>query len=194
MTKKLINVLISFFILILGAVGLAIITTGDDNFADLNNFFNPPVSGMKITSSAFSNHQAIPTTFTCNGDNTNPPLQFSDIPSQAKSLVLLVEDPDAPQPNWLHWLVYNIPPQTTSIAQNSLPDQATQGTNDFDTTRYQGPCPPLGQHRYNFKLYALDQATSFPPGSTRQAIESAIDGHVIATAELIGIYQRPDDR
>src|SRR5881275_684476 len=111
---------------------------------------------MKITSSAFREGESIPSKFTCDGGDTSPPLQIGDVPSGAKTLALIADDPDAPGGLFTHWLVWNIPPQTSSIAEGSAP-KGVQGANDFGKSGYRGPCPPPGRHRYSFKIFALDR-------------------------------------
>src|SRR5260370_33348157 len=111
---------------------------------------------MNISSPAFANNQPIPDKYTCTGDNINPPLEFSHIPAQAKSLVLMVDDPDAPSGLWVHWTIFNMPPSITHIAENTKPETGTEGITSFGKPGYGAPCPPLGTHRYFFKLYALD--------------------------------------
>jgi Raf kinase inhibitor-like YbhB/YbcL family protein len=144
---------------------------------------------MKITSAGFQDGGTIPEKFTCTGANVNPPLHFADIPAQAKSLALVVDDPDAPGGIFLHWLVWNIDPKTTNIAENSVPRNAMQGRNGFGKGAYGGPCPPSGTHRYYFKVYALDVAKLEGP-STRTDVEFAIQSHAIARGELMGRYSK----
>src|SRR5438034_2460645 len=120
---------------------------------------------MKVTSSAFQEGANIPSKFSCDGANTSPPLQISDVPSEAKSLDLIVDDPDAPSGLFTHWIVWNIEPATGQIAENSSPTGGSQGTNDFGKSGYGGPCPPLGTHRYFFKLVALDEKLSLKAGA-----------------------------
>ena len=144
---------------------------------------------MKITSSAFQQGGNIPSKFTCDGANTSPPLQISDMPSEAKSLVLIVDDPDAPSGLFTHWAVWNISPQTSAIAEGSTPKGA-QGTNDFGKSGYGGPCPPSGTHRYYFKIFALDRELDLPSGAKRSELNTAMKGHVIAQGELMGRYSR----
>lgn len=147
-------------------------------------------SAMQITSSVFQHNQPIPTKYTCDGENINPPLTFSDVPAQAKSLVLINDDPDALAGTWVHWTVWNIPPTTTAISENSVPQGAVEGVTSFRKPGYGGPCPPSGTHRYFFKLYALDTTLSLGPSATKQDLEKAMEGHILAKAEFIGLYSR----
>ncbi len=144
---------------------------------------------MKITSSAFQQGGNIPSKFTCDGANTNPPLQISDVPPEAKSLVLIVDDPDAPGGLFTHWAVWNISPQTSTIAEGSTP-KGVQGTNDFGRSGYGGPCPPSGIHRYYFRISALDRELDLPFGAKRSQLDAAMKGHVIAQGESMGRYSR----
>jgi Raf kinase inhibitor-like YbhB/YbcL family protein len=145
---------------------------------------------MKITSTAFQDNGDIPTKFTCDGADVNPALHLDTTPVEAKSLVLIVDDPDAPVGLFTHWLVWNIDPKTTEIGESSVPSSAVQGTNDFPKTGYGGPCPPSGRHRYYFKIFALDQTLNLKPGTKRKEVDAAMLGHVIAQAELMGRYSR----
>jgi Raf kinase inhibitor-like YbhB/YbcL family protein len=144
---------------------------------------------MKITSSAFQQGANIPSKFSCDGADTSPSLQIQEIPPEAKSLVLIVDDPDAPSGLFTHWIVWNISPQTSTIAEGSAP-KGTRGTNDFGKSSYGGPCPPSGTHRYFFKIFALDQELNLASGSKRAQLDSAMKGHVIAQGELMGRYSR----
>ena len=144
---------------------------------------------MEITSSAFHEGGNIPSKFTCDGSDTSPPLQITGIPSEAKSLVLIADDPDAPGGLFTHWLVWNIPPQTNSIAERSAP-KGVHGTNDFGKPDYKGPCPPPGTHRYSFKVFALDRELDLRGGAKRGQLDAAMKGHVIAQGELVGRYAR----
>jgi Raf kinase inhibitor-like YbhB/YbcL family protein len=144
---------------------------------------------MKITSSAFQQGANIPSKFSCDGANTSPPLQFSDPPTEAKSLVLIVDDPDAPSGLFTHWAVWNISPQTITIAEGSTP-KGVQGTNDFGKSGYGGPCPPSGSHRYYFKIFALDRELDLPFGAKRGQLDAAMKGHVVAQGEVMGRYSR----
>jgi Raf kinase inhibitor-like YbhB/YbcL family protein len=144
---------------------------------------------MKITSSAFQQGANIPSKFSCDGANTSPPFQISDVPSEAKSLILIVDDPDAPSGLFTHWAVWNISPQTSTIAEGGTP-KGVQGANDFGRSGYGGPCPPSGTHRYYFKIFALDRELDLPFGAKRSQLEAAMKGHVIAQGELMGRYSR----
>jgi Raf kinase inhibitor-like YbhB/YbcL family protein len=144
---------------------------------------------MKITSSAFQQGGNIPSKFSCDGANTNPPLQISDAPREVKSLVLIVDDPDAPSGLFTHWAIWNISPQTSTIAEGSTP-KGVQATNDFGRSGYGGPCPPSGTHRYYFKIFALDRELDLPFGAKRSQLDAAMKGHVMAQGELMGRYSR----
>lgn len=143
---------------------------------------------MKITSSAFQPGGDIPPKFSRDGGNTNPPLHIEGTPENAKSLVLVMDDPDAPVGLFTHWLVWNIDPQTTGIAEHSVPEGAVEGTNDYPTAGYGGPQPPSGTHRYYFKFFALDKTLDLRAGAKRSELEQAMKGHVIAQGELMGRY------
>lgn len=132
----------------------------------------------------------IPEQFTCKGANQNPPLQFQGIPASAKSLVLIVDDPDAPGGTFNHWLLWNIAPTSNKIAANTVPAGAREGENDFGKTGYGGPCPPSGVHRYVFHLLALDRKLDLNAGAKRSALDQAIAGHVVGRGELMGRFGR----
>lgn len=145
---------------------------------------------MKIESPEFQNNQTLPGRYTCEGLGVNPPLEFSDVPASSKSLVLVVEDPDAPSGTYIHWLVWNILPQTLGIGENSAPNGATEGLTSAGTKGYVSPCPPTGTHHYIFKLYALDDVLNLPPDTTFGQLERAMSGHVVASAQLTGLYAK----
>ena len=147
-------------------------------------------SSMKISSPAFENNQFIPVKYTCDGEDINPPLQIENVPKEAKSLVLIVDDPDAPIGIWSHWVVFNIDPSVQFIEEDSSPEGAVEGLNDFKKHSYGGPCPPSGTHHYYFRLYALDTTLDLSSEATREDVLEAIKGHILASAELIGLYQR----
>nr|MDO8132980.1 YbhB/YbcL family Raf kinase inhibitor-like protein [Candidatus Njordarchaeum guaymaensis] len=140
-----------------------------------------------MTSPAFENKGSIPSKYTCDGRDVNPPLKIEDIPKETQSLVLIVDDPDAPAGTFDHWIVWNIPP-TERIEENSVP--GTEGLNDLRKHSYGGPCPPSGTHRYFFKVYALDTKLSLNPNSRKRDLEKAMTGHILAKGELIGLYRR----
>lgn len=148
------------------------------------------MNAMKITSPSFKHNGAIPEQFTCDGADINPALVFEGVPTEAKSLALIVDDPDAPRGIWVHWVVWNIGPGMREIKKDSVPAGSKQGMNDFRRQDYGGPCPPSGTHRYYFKLYALDKALDLAPNTNKTDLESAMQGHIIGQAELIGFYKR----
>lgn len=148
------------------------------------------VQKLTLTSPSFTTGNKIPAKYTCDGDDINPELQISGVPTGSASLVLIVDDPDATSGRWVHWVISNISPDTTTIAENSVPSGSTLGQNDFKISTYRGPCPPEEEHRYFFKLYALDIRLNTLSSSTAQDIERLMEGHILATSELIGIYER----
>ena len=145
---------------------------------------------MKISSPAFQEGGTIPEKFSKNGQNVNPELRMEGAPAEAKSLVLIVDDPDAPVGLFTHWLVWNIDPKTTQIAEGSVPSGAVQGKNDFGDIGYGGPQPPSGTHRYYFKIFALDQTLDLKSGAKRREVDAAMRGHVIAQGESMGRYAK----
>lgn len=145
---------------------------------------------MELTSPAFLHNEKIPSKYTCDGANFSPLLRFEKIPQDSKSLVLICDDPDAPMGDWVHWLIWNIDPATTEIPENFSPTDAIQGTTSFGNIGYGGPCPPSGVHRYFFKLYALDTTLDLPPSTQKADLETAMENHILAQAEMIGLYQR----
>ena len=147
------------------------------------------VVGMKITSSAFANNGAIPSEFTCDSSNIAPQLSISDVPKNAKSLALIMDDPDAPVGTFVHWVVWGIPPDTKQIQKGAEPP-GVHGKGGSGKLGYIGPCPPSGTHRYFFKLYALDAMLNLPEGSAKKDLENAMNGHIIEQAQLMGNYKR----
>ena len=153
-------------------------------------------STFKLMSSAFQPAGTIPRKYTCDGENVSPPLTWTNPPANTKSLALIVDDPDAPGKTWVHWIVYDVPPNLNSLNENvastiELAGTARQGTNDFKAIGYGGPCPPNGVHRYFFKLYALDAATGLKnPGATVDELMKQIQGHTLQQTELMGTYKR----
>jgi Raf kinase inhibitor-like YbhB/YbcL family protein len=154
---------------------------------------------LSITSAAFQSNGEIPAIFTCEGDDISPPLVFAGARGNAASLALIVDDPDAPDPKapkmtWVHWVLYDLPPDCAGlpqgVADDELPPGTKQGRNDWRRTGYGGPCPPIGRHRYFHKLYALDKRLGDLKRPTKSELERAMQGHVLATATLIGTYQK----
>jgi Raf kinase inhibitor-like YbhB/YbcL family protein len=151
---------------------------------------------ITVTSTAFQNGQAIPAKFTGDGANVSPPLSLANVPPEAKALVLICDDPDAPAGTWVHWVLYDVIPTVTSLGENvarseKLLGSAKQGVNDFKKLGYDGPAPPPGKpHRYFFKLYAVDRETELPARATKKQVLDAIKGHVVAEGELMGTYKR----
>ena len=144
---------------------------------------------MQLTSPSFDHNSMFPLEFTCQGKDINPELNISGIPEETKSLALIMDDPDAPMGMWVHWVVFDISPITMRIKKNSIPGK--QGINDFQRLNYGGPCPPSGTHRYFFKLYALDTLLNLKEGMIKkQDLEKAMEGHLLAQAELIGLYKK----
>ncbi|MDZ7316042.1 MAG: YbhB/YbcL family Raf kinase inhibitor-like protein [candidate division KSB1 bacterium] len=154
---------------------------------------------LTITSSAFAHMGEIPSLYTCEGKDISPPLSWSGVPSGAKSLALIVDDPDAPDPaaprmTFVHWVLYNLPPNSNGLPEgvksNELPHGTLEGTSDYRRTGWGGPCPPIGRHRYFFKLYALDTVLPDLKKPTKAELLKAMEGHILAQAELIGTYQK----
>jgi len=151
---------------------------------------------MQLTSSVITEGGPIPAKYTCDGKNVSPPLKWSGVPEGAKSLVLIVDDPDAPAGTWVHWVLYGLPPTATELAEDIpqsqyTPAGAKHGLNDFRRLGYGGPCPPPGKpHRYFFKLSAHDSALDLKPGLTKKDVERAMEKHVLAQAQLMGTYKR----
>jgi len=148
-----------------------------------------PVDGFHLLSAVFRDGAAIPVQYTCSGQNVNPPLNIVGKPAGTKSLVLIMHDPDAISGDFVHWTMWDIPSTTEGISANSVPVGAVQGPNSSGKNAYSGPCPPAGTgtHHYNFELYALDKTLGLPPSTSRDQLMSAINGHVVADAKLIGL-------
>ncbi|MDS4025497.1 MAG: YbhB/YbcL family Raf kinase inhibitor-like protein [Candidatus Contendobacter sp.] len=154
---------------------------------------------LTLTSPAFTHNGSMSARLTCDGQDASPELRWSGLPAETKSLALIVDDPDAPDPaaprmTWVHWVLYNMPPTATGLAEavtpSDLPAGTRQGSNDWGRTGYGGPCPPIGRHRYFHKLYALDAILPDLGRPTKATLEQAMKGHVLASTELVGTYQR----
>lgn len=159
-----------------------------------------PAMALSLTSSAYAHGAPMPSRYTCEGEDISPPLAWDGVPAGTKSLALIIDDPDAPDPKapkrvWVHWVLYNLPPETLELAAGAdtagLPAGTSQGVNDFKNAGFNGPCPPIGRHRYFHKLYALDTRLDLNR-ATKAQLEAAMKGHVLAQAELIGTYQKGD--
>lgn len=178
--KKIILILI----LLIVFFGLSIILKPEEV-----DFINVKEGNMKLTT-VFEHGSNIPSDYTCDGHDLAPELTVAEIPENTKSLVLIVDDPDAPMGTWVHWLLYNIPADTTKINAKNLPKGVKSGTTDFGKTGWGGPCPPSGTHRYFFKLYAIDKVLDLPEGVRKNQLEEAIKDHIIEKAEIMGLYKR----
>jgi Raf kinase inhibitor-like YbhB/YbcL family protein len=150
---------------------------------------------IKVTSSAWQEGETIPKRYTCDGENISPPLDFASIPEETQSIALISDDPDAPAKVWVHWVIYNLPKDTSHLQENippqeRLPNGALQGKNDSRTIGYTGPCPPGGIHRYYFKVYALNKMLDLRPSATKQELLDAMQGHILGQGTLMGRYSR----
>lgn len=191
------RVLISYSMAMFGLVGLLIASCSNSDNQDSEitssdrSLFPKEVKTMKLKSSAFNYQGFIPSKYTCDGEDISPALTWDEVPTGTQSIALIVDDPDAPRRTFVHWVVYDIPATT-----RQLPEQITsqnlkgvQGKNDFGKLGYGGPCPPSGIHRYFFKVYALDKQLGLAAGATKDQILAAMEGHILAQAELIGKYK-----
>lgn len=179
MIKKFFTTSLIVFVIVVAIVdGLKFLNRGNKNNLS-----------MKLHSPAFSDNQFIPSKFTCDGNDTNPELDISNVPSGAKSLVLIMDDSDAPAGIFVHWTVWNIDPNTDKITENIAPE-GTEGLTSADKPGYVGPCPHQGTHHYNFKLYALDTLLNLKPSSKKEDLEKAMGGHILDQASLSGLYKR----
>ena len=146
---------------------------------------------ITVSSTSFKNNEMIPSQYTCDSSNISPQIAWTKGPDDTRSYTLICDDPDAPAKTWVHWLVYNMPPSVTEIPENSKPmKDVMYGTTDFRRMDYGGPCPPSGIHHYHFKVYALDCILPLKPGATKPEIEKAMQGHILANGELVGLYSR----
>jgi Raf kinase inhibitor-like YbhB/YbcL family protein len=180
------RIILSVILLLAGGFWYAVVRTRPASV--ISNANLPRM--ITITSPAFSGNGNIPAKYTCDGDDVNPPLKISGLPYGTQSLILIVDDPDAPSGLWTHWVVFNIPATETTIAENSLPAGAGQALNDSGAAAWGGPCPPRGTHRYFFRIFALDRMLGRANGVHRSEIEKAMEGHVLDSGELVGVYER----
>lgn len=153
------------------------------------------IVALELASDAFAHEGAIPRKYTCDGEDLSPPLRWNDPPEGAKSFALIADDPDAPRGTWVHWVLFNVPAGTRAVpegipAQATLSDGSVHGKNSWDRPDYGGPCPPSGTHRYFFKLYALDATLDLEAGASVEQVLTAMQGHVLGQAEIMGVYSR----
>jgi len=182
-------ILIILFVVLVIGCSQEVVQTEEIDLFPKEKQIQKEVGNMKITSPEFENNKPIPEEFTCDDADISPPLQIGEVPENTRSLALIMDDPDAPMGTFVHWVVWNIPPDTTEIKKGeAIP--WPQGRTDFGKQGYGGPCPPGGTHHYFFKLYALDTNLDLPPGSTKRDLEKAIEGHILEKAQLIGTYTR----
>lgn len=145
---------------------------------------------MELRSPDFENNELIPSRYTCDGENINPELEILDVPESSQSLVLIMDDPDAPNGTWVHWTVWNMDPSVRTIAAGTAPAGAIEGRTSFERTGYGGPCPPSGTHRYFFRIYALDTKLDLPANTKAEELADAMADHIISQAELVGLYAK----
>ncbi len=187
--KKTVIVLIAVIVfLILISVTLFVYNPPASN--NSNDTLNINLTNQMKIKSVFENNTKIPEKYTCDGEDISPPLEISEIPKNAKTLAIIVDDPDAPVGTWLHWTIWNIAVNGSSISLGEGEASGTEGKNDFGNIEYGGPCPPSGTHRYFFKVYALNIGLSLEKGASKKQLEKAIQGHILDKAELIGLYSK----
>jgi len=191
--KKTYAIIISIAIIAVGAfIFLDLLPAYKErtaSFTVISATMTPATSTLKLTSSAFAEGGMIPAVYSCTGGNINPPLSIAGVPPVAQSLVLILEDPDAPVGIWDHWVVFNIDPKTIAIAEGKEPD-GTAGMGSSGKVTYQGPCPPSGTHRYIFTVYALNTMLALPNGASKNEVVHAMNGHVIGEGQLTGRYSK----
>ncbi|MFA6603283.1 MAG: YbhB/YbcL family Raf kinase inhibitor-like protein [Patescibacteria group bacterium] len=191
MTERKQRILVAAAILLVGLAGVAILAAVSGTAA--KKTINPIIGSghMKITSPQFEQDGAIPARYTCDGENINPPLRVSGVPEEARTLALIVDDPDAAAGAWTHWTVWNIPAaDIVEIGEKSVPGGAVEGLTDFGRAGYGGPCPPSGEHRYFFQAYALDAELELTAAAGVKELEAAMRDHILDKAGLIGVYRR----
>mgnify|MGYP003771604119 FL=1 len=187
MTKKIILGII--------IIGVILVLTYNyfekENPNNIQNINQLATTNMKITIDSFKNGENIPLKYSCDGDNINPEIKITEIPQEAQSLVLIMDDPDAPMGVFTHWVIFNIPASSTIIInENSIPQNSVLGLNSANKTSYVGPCPPAGTHRYYFKVFALDSLLNLKDGAKREEIEKEMANHIIDQTQYLGLYQR----
>lgn len=180
MNKKLVIVILVITFLI---IGLIYIQKSTKEVKEMQK------GELKLTNPAFKDNSSMPDKYGCQGENINPLLNIEEIPEGTESLVLIIDDPDAPMGIWVHWVIWNIP-IVSKIGEDSVPKGAVQGLNDFNKHEYGGPCPPSGTHRYVFQLYALDTVLDLDENSRKKDVEKAMQGHILSQTKLIGLYSK----
>jgi Raf kinase inhibitor-like YbhB/YbcL family protein len=177
-------------LMITGVVILAVATAGV-GYVKLSHRRQNKEVAMEITSPAFSENEPIPSEYTCKGENVNPPIEIAGVPAEAKSIALIIDDPDAPGGTFDHWVVWNIDPAMTRIPRDWSPGPGVVvGANGSDEAKYMGPCPPSGTHHYHFKVFALSQKIDLTEGAAASALVTAMDGHIVGQGELIGTFSK----
>jgi len=188
MKKNFLIPVLILFIAIFGGIGFLLLKK--EKPKEVPEETISPSFNLSLKSPAFEDQGFIPSKYTCDGEDINPPLLIEGVPQEAKSLVLVMQDPDAPGGTFLHWLLWNIPPETKEISEGKIPSGAIEGKNDFGKIGYGGPCPPSGSHHYIFTLYALSQKLDFPQDLSWNDFKTLINPHILAQAKLTGVYSR----
>lgn len=189
------KVVAAFLLLTLMAIAACSSNTKPSPQTPTPNATTKNKSELVLTSTAFKEGQALPRQYTCDGVNISPPLEWTGVPKAAKTIAIIADDPDAPGGTWVHWVLYNIPADNIGFVENvpateNLKAGGFQGKNDFGKIGYGGPCPPSGEHRYFFKIYAVDGELPLKAGATKAEVEKAMEGHVLAQGQLMGTYRR----
>lgn len=189
MRKSILAIIVLLLLLAGAGVYLAFNRETLDRTVKEHGLFSEAPLSIQLTSPDFEQGGLIPVRFTCDGEDVSPTLVFSKLPSDAKSLALIVDDPDAPNGRWIHWLLWNISPDINTIKSGETPQNSISGVNDFRETKYRGPCPAFSEHRYFFTIYALNTEPELAAGESIDALEEAMRGHVLARGQLMGRYQ-----
>lgn len=183
--------LIAFIFLLVAAGGFLYLYYSNSPYSEgTKRTIFGKLESMKIKTNAFENNGNIPAKYTCDAENISPGFTFYSVPVEARSLVLIVDDPDSPSKDFTHWILFNINPLINGFEENSIPNGAIEGLNDFGEPHYGGPCPGTGEHRYVFKIYALDKRLELEKGATKQEVLSALKGHIVEESQIIGLYKR----
>ena len=186
LSKKLVLIVLA---IVVAAAAIVFLATKDSNEGSkIMSNGTKSTNGLQIVSPAFKEGAAIPVQYTCKGQNVSPPLNIMNVPAGVKSLALIMYDPDAPVGDFVHWTMWDIPPNIETISANSVPVGAVQGVTSFGDKKYGGPCPPSGTHRYMFELYALDTSLNLPADTTRDGLKKSMEGHIIEQHTLMGKF------